>query len=181
MKKIKKWLLGMVFIFIVCVLFRGWLFRTTIQYNEIGERELIELTNEEIISELEKYENLSFIEIKELAAEITNAKLKFSIGKVSGNPNDVLENGKANCIGYSALFNSIAKYLIKQQNEENKIQTRHLIGKVEFLGMDVHQISDNPFFKDHDFNVIEDLETGEKIYFDPSVSDVLKIKRTNQN
>jgi hypothetical protein len=177
MRKIKKLLIGMLFIFILCVLFRGWVFRSTVAYYEVGEREIVELTDEELIAELENYEHFSFEEIKEIAEDITNKKLKFALRKVSGDPNRILQNGKANCIGYSALFNSIAQYLIKKQKEEDKIQVKHLVGKIEFLGMDLHQISEDPFFKDHDFNMIENLETGEKIYFDPSVSDILKIRR----
>ena len=103
--------------------------------------------------------------------------MSFSTGKVSGNPNEVLKEGKANCIGYSALFSSIIDFLIDKQNDRDKIRTKHLIGKIEFFGVDIHQFSEHPFFRDHDFNSIENLDTGEIIYFDPSVSDYLKIEK----
>jgi len=95
---------------------------------------------------------------------------------VSNNPNKVWSDKKANCIGYSALFNSIVNHLIVQQDQERLYKARHLKGQLYFLGINVHPLFDSPFFKDHDFNEIENRMEGVKIYVDPSVSDYLGIK-----
>ena len=106
--------------------------------------------------------------------------MSFSSYASSNNPNLVYQTGKANCIGYSALFNSIANYLIETQKLENKYRAIHLIGRLDFLGIDLHQFFDDPFLQDHDFNGIENLENGERIYIDPSLSDYFRINYVNE-
>ena len=86
---------------------------------------------------------------------------------------------KANCIGYSSLFNSIVEHLIKEQNAENDYRARHLIGRLEFVGFDLHQLFKDPFFQDHDYNEIENIHTKERIYVDPSLSDYFRINRVS--
>jgi hypothetical protein len=52
-----------------------------------------------------------------------------------------------------------------------------MIGKLDFWGYDLHQISNDPFYKDHDYNVITNIKTGKKIFVDPSVADCFWINR----
>ena len=49
-----------------------------------------------------------------------------------------MEIGKANCIGYSALFNAVAHYIIKETKAEDRYQAKHLVGRIHFLGVDLH-------------------------------------------
>ena len=163
---------------LLLVLFRGWIFRKTVHYTNISERAKIEITNKNLLAEIEKEKNkrdLSIEEIIEIAERVTNRNLKFTTKKVSNNPNEVTKAGKANCIGYAALFNAIGTYLIEEQNDEGKYQMHHLIGKLNFMGIDLHSFFSHPLFKDHDYNQIEILETEKSIYIDPSASDYLKI------
>jgi hypothetical protein len=50
-----------------------------------------------------------------------------------------------------------------------------LRAKITFLDFDLHQLTDSPFFKDHDYNVVEDMQSGERLFVDASTKDVLGI------
>ncbi|WP_025741814.1 hypothetical protein [Aquimarina pacifica] len=116
-----------------------------------------------------------------MADEITKTELKFTTNRASNNPNILINTRKANCVGYSAMFNSIANFLIKNNDLENKIKAEHKIGKLDFLGINIHQFFKGTFFRDHDFNELTNKETGKKIVIDPTVSDYLRINRITKN
>ena len=165
---------------LILILFRGLIFRVLVKYNEIGTRTEIQITNNDLLEKIKaKSANkaIGIEEIVEIAMEITNAELKFTINRASNNPNDLVAINKANCIGYSAMFNSIANHLIRQNKLEGEIVAIHKVGQLDFLGIDIHQFFENPFYKDHDFNDVINRETGEVISIDPSVSDCLWIDR----
>ena len=96
--------------------------------------------------------------------------------KVSSNQNLISEMKKANCIGYSSLFNSIGNYIIRKQKLTDKYEFIHLIGELDFFGFNIHNLFDSLFFKDHDFNEIKNKLTGEKKFVDPSLRDYLRIE-----
>jgi len=163
---------------ILIILFRGFLYRISVNYSKIKVRNNITLTDKNLIKDIEKRTDgkiLSIEEIIQLSNKITSYKLNFTLNKVSSNPNLVYEFGKANCIGYSSLFNSIGNYVIGKQNLTDKYEFKHLVGKLDFFGFDIHKLFNSPFFKDHDFNEISNKLTNEKIYVDPSVRDYLRI------
>ena len=113
----------------------------------------------------------------EIADKITKEELKFTTNRASNNPNELINTNQANCVGYSAMFNSIANYLIRKYKLQNEIKSEHKIGQLELFGINLHQFFESPFFRDHDFNEITNKISGEKIFIDPSVSDYLRIKR----
>ncbi len=167
-----------ILLFLLFLLCRGPIYRNIIHYHEIAERPGISLTNDDLLAQLDT-DLKSLSEMINMAKRATTKRLKFTTGDASRNPNSIYVTGQANCIGYAALFNAIANQLIINQGWEGRYVARHLVGKMDFLGWDLHQIIDHPFFRDHDFNVIIDLETGEKIYIDATVSDYLWIDRVN--
>ena len=114
-----------------------------------------------------------------ISNSITIEVLSFSSKRVSNDPNELIGTKQANCIGYSALFNSIANYLILKNKLDKQIESKHLIGQLGFLGLDLHQFFDDPFFRDHDFNVLRELRGGKTVFIDPSVSDYLGIDRVS--
>ena len=163
---------------ILIIIFRGFLYRISVSYSKIKVRNNITLTDKNLIKDIEKRTDgkiLSIEGIIQLSNKITSEKLNFTLNKVSSNPNLVCEFGKANCIGYSSLFNSIGNYVIGKQNLTDKYEFTHLVGKLDFFGFDIHKLFNSPFFKDHDFNEISNKLTNEKIYVDPSVTDYLRI------
>lgn len=102
---------------LMLILFRGIVFRLVVKYDEIGNRARIEITNKNLLEEIEKeYSNrgIGLEEILVIADQITKRKLEFTTNQVSSNPNELINTNKANCIGYSAMYNSIANYLIEK-------------------------------------------------------------------
>ena len=164
----------------ILILFRGIIFRLAVKYNEIGTRPEIALTNKKLIDKIDIESTNKIIEAKlilEIADEITKKELKFTTKKSSNNPNELVNTNLANCVGYSAMYNSIANYLINKNDLHNEIVAEHKIGQLELLGFNLHDYFENPFFNDHDFNEITNKVTGEIFLIDPSVSDYLWIKR----
>ena len=165
---------------LILILFRGIIFRLVIKYNEIGSRPEIEITNSNLIEEIEsnsENREIDLKEILEIADKITKEELKFTTNQASNNPNELMYTNQANCVGYSAMFNSITNYLIRKNKLQDEIEAEHKIGQLELFGINLHQFFESPFFRDHDFNEITNKKTGEKIFIDPSVSDYLRIKR----
>lgn len=115
--------------------------------------------------------------IIDIAGTITSQELVFTTQPAETNPNKLIDSQRANCIGYAAMFNAIAQYLIRQHHLEKSLEARHHIGKLTVLGVDVHAFLQNPFFLDHDFNEIKNLTTGEVFAVDPSVWDYFWIER----
>ncbi|WP_324027669.1 hypothetical protein QSV08_06900 [Maribacter sp. BPC-D8] len=137
------------------------------------------MTDQNLIKEINvqtENKTLSIEEIIKLSNKITSEKLKFTFNKVSSNPNLVSELKKANCIGYSSLFNSIGNYIIRKQKLTDQYEFIHLIGKLDFFGFNIHKLFNTPFFKNHDFNEIHDKRTGERKFVDPSLRDYLRIE-----
>lgn len=168
---------------LMLILFRGIVFRLVVKYDEIGNRARIEITNKNLLEEIEKeYSNrgIGLEEILVIADLITKKKLEFTTNQVSSNPNELINTNKANCIGYSAMYNSIANYLIEKGGLKDEIEAKHKIGRIELLGIDIHQFFDNPFFRNHDFNEITNKKTGENFSIDPTVSDYLWIRRISR-
>jgi hypothetical protein len=100
---------------------------------------------------------------------------------VSNYADVVFESHKANCVGYAALFCSIGHYIIKKQNLESKYQFKHHIGKLDLFGYDLHSAFNSSYFKDHDYNEVIDLSTGEKTFLDLTVADYLWISEVSSD
>lgn len=163
---------------LISILFRGWIFRQLITYINIGERENIKVTNTRLLEKIRlksTEEAIKIEQIIQIAKSITIKELRFSKNQISRNPNDLIDTNQANCIGYAAMFNSIANYLIRENNLEQKYESHHRIGNLELLGFNLNQFFTNPFFQDHDYNEIVDLQKGKIFAIDPSISDYLRI------
>ena len=179
MKKLKKIIKYFGVLILLLILFRGLLYRTFVNYSEVEVRKSITLTNQNLIKEIKKEtvgKRLNIEEIITLSNKITSEKLTFTFDKVSSNPNLTFELKKANCIGYSSLFNSIGNYIIKEQKLTNEYEFIHLVGELDIFGFNVHNLFNSLFFKDHDFNEIENKHTRESTFVDPSLRDYLRIE-----
>ena len=164
---------------------RGWLFRTTVHYQKISERPSFHQIDENVLSIIDQQRNSKTLNqinpILKIAKKITNKTLSFSTGNVSENPNQIVKTGKANCVGYAALFASISNQLIQENNLGKKFEVLHVVGQLDFLGYDLHQINNDPFFANHDYCEVKNKVSGESFYIDPTVSDYFWIDRINGN
>ncbi|MCC6724288.1 MAG: hypothetical protein IT258_07220 [Saprospiraceae bacterium] len=82
-------------------------------------------------------------------------------------------------MGYAAYFSTVCERLIKRAGLVERYRVKHLRAKISFLGFDLHHLTNDPFFKDHDYNMVEDLKTGSKVFVDASTKDVLGIGFVN--
>lgn len=165
------------------ILLRGILYRLTVEYEKIGERPAIEIEDDKLIQMIDSISRdreIDLNEIVEISSLITRKNLRFTFEKADKDPNQLIYTRKGNCVGYSAMFNSIADYLIKENDLEDEYESSHLVGRLRFMGIDVHRLFEDPFFKDHDFNEIVNLDTGERINIDPTVNDYSRISRISR-
>lgn len=153
---------------------KGIIYRSMFSYKSVAKRSA-HYSTDLIVFDKTYSKNLSLEEFGLLIQELTTDNLSFTSDKCSTIPAIALEQGKTNCKGYSAVFNAIANQLIKENGLGDKFKTEHHVGKIHFFNWDVHEWFDDPFYKDHDFNSITDLETGETLYFDPSMNDYLGV------
>jgi len=174
-----------VFIFLLIIFcFKGIIYRLCINYTIINTRTTIVLSDIDLQNEVDnkiRKKKLTINDIIKLTNTLTSNHLKFTFNKTSSNSNIVSKNKKANCIGYAALFNSIGNYILKKQQLTNTYKFTHVVGKLDFLGFDIHQLINNPFFKDHDFNKVENLKTGKTYFIDPSLTDYFYIDFVKSN
>ena len=163
------------------ILFRGIVYRFSVKYTVIVERESVDVNDQGLkkwIAQNSPPANITYPDkIIDLALKLTSKRLAFTSHLAPNDPITVFKTGKANCIGYSAFFNTICNYLLNLNNLENDCYSIHLVGKMEFFGFDLHRLSQSPFFNDHDFNVIINKKTQHKTYIDPSLNDFFWISR----
>lgn len=154
-----------------------------VKYKIGPERMIYALTDQKIIEELhqlQKEKTLSEKDIMQISRKFCQQKLSFTFEKVTSDPNEILKEGKADCIGYSALFTVVTNYLLEQQGYASSTRCRHAVGKLYVFGIDVHQYFKNPFFKDHHFNMIHNQETEESTFVDASLYDYFGIKTVSR-
>ena len=147
------------------VLLRGPIYRCLFRYAVIGERRIGKISHQQPKAGQNDAIDRSLENVAEL--------LHFSTGKVSSDPEMLIKGGPANCIGYAALY----ARTLQSQLESQKYKVTHAIARIHFLGRDVHLMTNDPFWKDHDIVIIEDLMTGEKISVDPTLYDMVGIGR----
>jgi hypothetical protein len=161
---------------LLVIVLRGWLYRLTVTYHPISERPSILTTDKGFRQQLEYQPvDTSMQRIVRQSLSLTTSQLEFSFGKCDSDPNHLFYSKKANCVGYAAYFNAVCQQLLAQVGLEKRYRVQHLRANITFLGFDLHQLTDSPFFKDHDYNMVEDLRTGERIFVDASTKDVLGI------
>jgi len=159
-----------------CLLLRGQIYRLCVRYEPTGKRSFISLDEMDEISR-----SAAGWAISNPAADardiIAFARLKtvqhasFTTRKVSGDPGVVMGTGVANCVGYSRLFAAI----LVHADKDNRLEQELLIGKLSLFGQSLHELTDNPFWSDHDYNKVTDVETGEVFFLDPTLYDYTRI------
>lgn len=173
----KKFLKYSFLVLLALFLIRGWLFRQLVNYHSVSERPALALTNPSLSQRIENQSVDSSIQsIVRRSLVFTSGQLSFTFDKCDTDPNLLFASQDANCVGYAAFFNTTCQALLRKENLENRYRVKHLRGKLTLLDFDLHLLTSSPFFRDHDYNVVEDLETGEKIYVDASLQDVLGIR-----
>ncbi len=172
----KKLLRNSFLLLLALFLLRGWLFRLMVAYHPVSERPTIVAKDEKLLQKLENQViDTALQRIIDKSLDLTASQLQFSFGKCESDPNRLFYTNKANCVGYAAYFSTVCGSMIKSAGLENRYKVKHLRATISCLGLDLHQLTDSPFFKDHDYNLVENLLTGEQFFVDASTKDVLGI------
>src|SRR5690606_28082663 len=179
MKYIKGFFLTLIILIIVAILLRGPIFRSLITYDSIGERENYLITDDNLAyyidSGAESLLDPNVEQIIKLSLSLTSNQLNFTFEKNDNDPNLLIISKTAHCVGYAHFFATTCNYLLEKHGFSADWLATSRVGQMSFIGIDVHQFFNSPFFRDHDFVVIENLKTGEKFAVDPSVHDYLGI------
>lgn len=177
MRFLKRTLLAFFILISVGIVFRGWLYRHLVAYQSIGQRENYPALNKALVEFIESQANSAkdARSIVQQALALTSQKLAFAAAKSERDPNRLIQNGQANCIGYAAFTATICNHLFAKQGMARQWSARPQVGQLYLLGTNVHPYFKSAFFKDHDFVLIQNSQTGERLCVDPSVSDYLGV------
>lgn len=113
------------------------------------------------------------------ALEETADALSFTTGHVRNDAVSALKAGKANCIGYTAVFKDRCEVQLARAGVSDEWGVRHMRGSLYCGSFNMHRLFPSPFWKDHDICVIENRHTGERVHVDPSLFDALGIRRVS--
>lgn len=177
MKTFRKILIALLALVVIAVLFRGFLYRQLVSYEVTGNRTNYIANNPELVSLIDSHgeEHLQIDDIISESLEITSRHLHYTMAKNDNDPNKLIESKSAHCVGYASFCASACNHLLEKNGLEKTYEAIPKKGNLYFLGMNVHRWFSSPFFKDHDFVVIENKITGEKSAVDPTIHDYLWI------
>ena len=184
MKNVKRIFLALTASLAVIILFRGWIYRHSVNYAILTNRSAYapDKSFDNFIDERTKKEKINSVDdIIALSLKITSEELSFTTKKCEYNPSSLILSPKTNCIGYSAFFTSTCNYLLSKYGYGDTWKAASLVGQLYLFGININTHFHSSFFKDHDFNVIENKKTGEKLYIDPTVNDYLDINFISSN
>jgi len=177
MKKRYFFLLVMVLV----ALFRAPIFRYCVSYEPVGKRNFTPLEVSPLTDTIDawimNHPDAAPEEWIDYALKLTARTASFGIDGSTGDPEKILTGRKANCVGYSRLFAGIIHRLNKGKHW---LRQEILIGKLSLFGWDLHKLSNDPFWGNHDYNRLSD-DHGEKLYIvDPTLYDYTSIKYLEQ-
>lgn len=169
---------------IVVLSFKGSIYRNVIHYKNIGDRNY----NLETSTQFKQYlKGLPLLKNKDIyslcdnSLAITSSELKYTFNKCETQPSLLLQSGNTNCIGYSIFFVSVFNHYLKTYHLESEWKAKPIIGKLYLLNYNVHSLFKNSHLKDHDYVLIENIKTGEKIFVDPTLHDYFGIVEVSSN
>jgi hypothetical protein len=162
---------------IVAVALHGPLYRMVVNYQIIGERGGAEPTVSR--SSTSRTAEFDMDELIDAALDSVAERLHFSTGKVSSDPDRLMNGGPANCIGYAALFKTILQKELSSTGHADAFAVEQVIGELHIGDWNMHSAFRSPFWKDHDIVRITDRSTGTRIYVDPTLFDVIGIERVS--
>ena len=175
----KAWFLIVLIVFLC--FFRGYIYRLFITYEPIIETDGYVVNDLKLIDYIDSStadNHLMSIEaVIDKSNELTNKKLEFTFSKCDKDPNKLIYSLEANCVGYAYFYATVCNYLLEKSKLSNQWEAKTYRAKLYFIGINIHTCFNTSFFKDHDFVVVENSITGDKIYIDPTTSDYLGIDK----
>lgn len=179
MKYIKRTFFAVFILMVLGLAFRGWIFRRVVTYQSLGQRGAYAATAKKLTDYIDtntiKQTTPDIEQVIRLGLSITAKQLNFTANKNDNDPNKLINSRTAHCVGYASFFATTCNYLLKKYNLSEHWTATPQIGQLYFLGENMHKYFHSPFFKDHDFVIIKNKNTGEIYAVDPTVKDYLGI------
>lgn len=119
---------------------------------------------------------VGFIELNRLLLKHTSSNLNFSSNQNFKSINDIEEKGNAHCVGFASYHTSVLSYAIQRMNSDS-YSIEHVRGSIHLFGLDLTDLTDSPFFQDHDFIRIRNKNLDKEYFCDPSLYELLRIDR----
>jgi hypothetical protein len=164
------------FFILLAILFRGQLFRFCVSYEPAGNRDFIALNDKVLVQKIDDWglENPGATpkQLIAYARKQTARNASFVMRSTSGEPDDIAKSGRANCVGYARLFAAI----LDRVDTDDRFRQEILIGKISLFGQSLHQLTNDPFWSDHDYNKVIDVNSGEVLFLDTTLYDYLGIR-----
>lgn len=183
MEFIKRTTLAIFILIVVGLLFRDWFYTHLITYKSIGPRPNYVATDNKLIAYIDTSAddqiNPDIERIIKSGLSITSKQLNFTSNKNDIDPNKLINSKTAHCVGYATFFATTCNHLLAKHNLADTWTAKPQIGQLHFLGTNIHKYLESPFFKDHDFAIVENKKTGETFAVDPTVNDYLCIDFVN--
>lgn len=150
---------------------RGWMYRHLILYHSLRSVSVYKITDPELQKELDvqgkEMQDPDIHEIAQQALCVTAQTLQYSFEQHASDPNVIFHSHEAHCIGYAAFFSAVCTALIRQKGLSDEWDVRHCRGKLYLKGVSLHTLFTNSFFRDHDYVILKNRNTGEQFSVDP--------------
>lgn len=148
-------------------LLRGPVYRSWVGYVVGGERASVHgVFDEEAVADS------LYVEHGEDVDAYIHHCLKYTAMHLRFAPKNELSAGRANCVGYASVLRRLLSRNIHHYGDYGVLQS---VAKLRVMGYDVHKMTDDPFFADHD--VVTIIQEGVIVrVVDPSLYDVTGIE-----
>lgn len=170
---LKRFLLTISILLISIFLLRGWLFRQLVHYKTIGHRTEYPVTDLDLarlIDQAVANDKPADVETAiRVSLRLTAQHLHFVAAKNDNDPNLLIHSKKAHCVGYAAFFSTVCNAVLTKAGLATEWVARPQVGAIYFLGVNVHRYFKTPFFRDHDFDSIENKQSEAQYLVDPTV------------
>lgn len=181
MVRVLKWAGGITLMMtMLSIVFRGPLFRTFFHFDDLRERHAGRAvhalsgpngTSGEVPPPVE--------DCIDRALEETARLLEFTTGAALNDAAGTRANGKANCIGYAALFQDRCRRRLDSAGLADEWHVLHLRGRLFCGTFDTHRLFSSRFWKDHDICAVVGRNSGRRVFVDPSLFDAARIRRVS--
>lgn len=141
---------------------RAAVYRSAVKHRVVGQRAPITALTLFPVPAADLDQSIAF------ALDTTAARLRFSSGRVTADPEALIHGGPANCIGYAALCAALLKGRLAAAGLGERYTVEAVVANLYVGDPDLHTCFASPFWKDQDVVRIIDGSYGGVILHDPT-------------
>ncbi|AWV98253.1 hypothetical protein [Arcticibacterium luteifluviistationis] len=176
----KKWFISLLALAVICIFFKGPLFRACVTYKSIGLRPNYTAKDKKLVDYIDSFSvDADIHNVIKQGLVATSELLHFTVSNNPSDPNKLINAKAAHCVGYAAFFAAACNRMLKKNGLSKTWTAKPQVGYLYVFGVNINNYMKTPFTKDHDFVTIENKVTGEILAVDPSIHDYLFIDFIN--